>query len=267
MIDTRIQTAGGASLHGILQRAGVVLLRAIALCIAPLVLVGCMEGNRLAFAPPGEELSHPGLTRGRALTAVFGEGKLILAAPNGFCFDAQMEEHTSTGGFALLARCERLSAFGRLRANEGALLTATVGSVAEDTPTPSAEALRTAFTASRTAARVLETRRDTEIPLVKVHLDGHSAAGASGTHWRGAFVVRGHLVSVALYAPDGSSFLGEKGARLIREFMRATRNATQLAKVTTPASPGESAPLRSKRPLARTAPQSTTTQAAIAAKG
>ncbi|MCG7625763.1 hypothetical protein [Epibacterium sp. Ofav1-8] len=239
-----------------------------ALClvlVAPLLLAGCMQGNRLAFAPPGEDISRPGSGRGRALTAVFGDGQLILAAPSGFCFDAQMEKHTATGGFALLADCARLSTFGRFRGAEGAMLTATVGAVAANTPAPSAEALRAAFTTSRRTARVLETRSDRDLPLVKLHMDGHSAEGASGTHWRGAFVVHGHLVSVALYAPDGSTYLGEKGARLIREFVRASRNATRLAETTTPAAPGESAPEQTARPLSRpgnTAPVATASAAA-----
>jgi len=236
-------------------------------CLAlglPLLLLGCMEGNRLAFAPPGEDLSRPGGARGRALTAIFGDGQLILAAPSGFCFDAQMEQHTATGGFALLASCERMSTFGRFRGAEGAMLTATVGAVAADTPTPSADALRAAFTTSRNAARVLETRSDSDIPLVKLHLEDHSAEGASGTHWRGAFVVHGHLISVALYAPDGSGYLGEKGARLIREFMRASRNATRLAEATTPAAPGESAPVETTRPQARTAATAAEATSAVA---
>ncbi|NIZ14773.1 hypothetical protein HCZ87_15475 [Phaeobacter sp. HF9A] len=226
-------------------------LRRMLICAAPLVLLGCMEGNRLSFAPPGEQASRPASMHGRALTAVFGEGRLILAAPSGFCFDAQMEQHTAKGGFALLARCDKVSAFGGFRKSEGALLTATVGRVAENTPPPSAEALRSAFTKARKAARVLETRQTAEMPLLKLYLDDHHAEGASGTHWRGAFVVRGHLVSVALYAPDGSAYLGDQGARLITEFMHATRNATQLAEATTPAAPGEAAPDHTTRPRTR----------------
>ncbi|WP_068242974.1 hypothetical protein [Tritonibacter horizontis] len=245
---TRVGALGAQRARGPVRR----FLTRLALVLLPVVLVsGCMEGNRLAFAPAGEIQSRPGIGRGKALTAVFGEGTLVLAAPSGFCFDAQMEEHTTTGGFAMLARCDRLSAFGGFRTSEGAMLTATVGTVAENTPTPTAEALRSAFTASRTAARVLETRGDRDIPLVKLYLSDHSALGASGTHWRGAFVIRGHLVSVALYAPEGSSYLGEKGARLIQEFMRATRNATQLAEATTPADPGDAAPVETTRPRAR----------------
>ena len=220
--------------------------------LAPLLLAGCMQGNRLAFAPPGEDLSRPSSSRGRALTAVFGDGQLILAAPSGFCFDAQMEQHTGSGGFALLARCERMSSFGRFRSGDGAMLTATVGAVTADTPAPSADALRSAFTAARNPARVLEIRGGDDMPLIKLYMDGHSAEGASGTHWRGAFLVHGHMVSVALYAPEGSGYLGERGARLIREFMRATRNATLLAETTTPpAAPGAAAPQETARPRTR----------------
>lgn len=224
------------------------LRRCLLLLVLPLVLAGCMEGNRLAFAPPGQDIPHSGNGRGRALTAVFGDGQLILAAPSGFCFDAQMEQHTGSGGFALLARCERLGTFGRFRTGDGAMLTATVGAVAANTPPPSADALRSAFATSRSSARVLETRNDGGVPLVKLHLTGHSAEGASGTHWRGAFVVHGHLVSIALYAPDGSGYLGESGARLIREFVRATRNATHLAETSAPPASTDAAELAAAGP-------------------
>lgn len=237
-------------------------VRAVLALALPVMVAGCMEGNRLAFAPSDETASRPGLSRGRALTAVFGDGDLVLAAPSGFCFDAQMEEHTASGGFALMARCESLTALGRFRSGEGAMLTATVGSVALDTPAPSAEALKAAFTSSRAAARVLETRGDRDMPLIKLYLDGHSAQGASGTHWRGAFVVHGHLVSVALYAPEGSGYLGTKGARLMHEFMRASRNATQLAEVTTPEPTGTLAPAETRRPLSRNSLAGLTTVAA-----
>jgi hypothetical protein len=242
------------TLINILGASRALLLKALRLprlgllLLVPLALAGCMEGNRLAFAPPGESVSRPVDSRGRSLTAVFGDGQLILAAPSGFCFDAEMEQHTGSGGFALLARCEKMGPIGRLRGKDGAMLTATVGAVSADTPAPSTEALRSAFTEARSAARVLETRGDGDIPLIKLHMASHSAKGASGTHWRGAFLVHGHLVSVALYAPEGSGYLGERGARLIREFVQATRNATLLAET---AAPTETAPQRTLRPQDR----------------
>lgn len=217
--------------------------RAAALLGIVLSLGACMEGNRLAFAPTDTDSRSPSIGGGRALTAVFGNGDLVLAAPSGFCFDAQMETHTDQGGFALLARCERMSAFFGRRTEEGALLTATVGSIARGTPPPTTDALRSVFTSNRASARVLESRGEKDLSLVKMYLDGHNADGASGVHWRGAFVIGGHLVSVALYAPEGSSYLGDKGARLIREFLSVTRNATHIAQ-------GEPA----RRPAPGTAP-------------
>ncbi|WP_420004804.1 hypothetical protein [Arenibacterium sp. LLYu02] len=252
MTSFSIRTAGFSVQNTVLKAVQkAVRLRLAALLVLPFMVAGCMEGNRLAFAPADELGPRSSLSRGRALTAVFGDGDLVLAAPSGFCFDAQMEKHTDTGGFALMAHCDSLSALGRFRSGEGAMLTATVGSVALDTPAPSAEALQAAFTASRASARVLETRGDRDIPLIKLFLDDHTAEGASGTHWRGAFVVHGHLVSVALYAPEGSGYLGEKGARLIREFMRASRNATQLAEESAPKPAVTYAPSSTRRPLQR----------------
>ena len=232
----------------------------------PLVLACCMEGRQFAFAPT-PSAANDGQRGGffsRAkpvVTTTFGEGQLVLAAPNGFCFDAQMEQHTSKGGFALLARCERMRGARRLGRGEGVIVTASVGSVAANTATPSAAALHKAFTRARSDARLLEQREDAQIPLVKLHIQPDTTTpGASPTHWRGAFVQNSHMVAVALYAPTGSSYLGDRGAKLIRDFMRASRSATELAQLSRPtADPAGSSPRPRLRPQVQ---QSETTNAA-----
>lgn len=229
-----------------------------AAAILPLALACCMDGRQFAFAPQPGSLDGGGRTSlfgqsSRVLTTAFGDGQLILAAPTGFCFDAQMEQHTAKGGFALLARCDRMRSSRRLGRGEGVIVTASVGAVAASTATPSADALHKAFTAARSDARLLEQRDDTQIPLVKLHMQPDTTTpGASPTHWRGAFVQNSHMVAVALYAPAGSSYLGDRGAKLIRDFMRASRSATDLARASRPTEdPANSAPRPQLRPSLR----------------
>lgn len=239
----------------------------IAGLMMPLVLSSCMEGQTFAFAPESSTIKSGkrGGFFGRTnpvVTTAFGEGQLVLAAPNGFCFDSQMEQHTAKGGFALLARCDRMRGARRLGRGEGVIVTASVGSVGANTATPSATALHKAFTRARSDARLLEQREDAQIPLVKLHMQPDTTTpGASPTHWRGAFVQNNHMVAVALYAPTGSSYLGDRGAKLIRDFMRASRSATELAQISTPtADPAESSPRPRLRPDLQ---QSETTSAAV----
>lgn len=212
------------------------------LLVAGLFVTGCMSGGQLAFAPADGGLSRD-QSNARKSTAAFDKGAVVLAAPSGFCFDPQMEQQIGEGGFAMLARCDRLRGRGR-RLSPAALITATVGgpvttesaadgTIAEMTP-PSAQSLHQAAARARSDVQLLETRNDRQLPLVKLQMTpDDSLPGASGTHWRGVFVVDGHLVVVALYAPKGSPYLGDRGARLIREFGRASRTATQLNQGTT----------------------------------
>ena len=48
--------------------------------------------------------------------------------------------------------------------------------------------------------------------------DGGEAVldGGDPRYWRGAFVQNGHLVGLALYAPDGSALTGRQGADMLR---------------------------------------------------
>jgi hypothetical protein len=239
---------------------------ALAALMMPLVLSSCMGGQTFAFAPEtstAKSGKHGGFF-GRStpiVTTTFGEGQLVLAAPNGFCFDSQMEQHTSAGGFALLTRCDRMRGARRLGRGAGVILTASVGSVATNTAVPSAAALHKAFARAHSNVLLLERHEDAQMPLVKLHMQpAPTTPGASPTHWRGAFVQNSHMVAVALYAPTGSHYLGNHGAELIRDFIRASRSATELAQISTPASDSAgSAPRPRLRPDLQ---QSETTSAA-----
>ena len=145
-------------------------------------------------------------------------GSLRLAAPRGFCIDARSSSASAQGGFALLVPCGRGWQLGR----KGAVLTAAAGPAAADATAPDAEDIAAMFA----RAEVLERREDGPLPLVRLKYPGHTAKGASPVHWRGAFVIEGHLVALALYAPAGSPALGPRGARLLEELTTATLAAS-----------------------------------------
>lgn len=148
-------------------------------------------------------------------------GSLRLAAPQGFCVEPGSSSSTASGGFALLVPCGGSWQPGR----KGAVLTAAVGPAAPGVEAPSARDIAAMFP----GAELQEARDRGPLPLVRLNHPGHTAKGASPVHWRGAFVLEGHLVALALYAPEGSRTLGPRGAGLLEALARATRAATAAA--------------------------------------
>lgn len=148
---------------------------------------------------------------------------VILAAPAGYCFDPKMLRRDAADGFALLPRCDRLG-LGGIFASFGssAVITVTLGRMAPGDDHPSASDVA----ASVPGAHVLDERQEGSLPLVKLDMAGHGARGASPEHWRGAFVLDGHAILLALYAPDKSPLLGARGAELLEQMARRTQAAS-----------------------------------------
>ncbi|WP_293574667.1 hypothetical protein [Phaeobacter sp.] len=168
----------------------------------------------------------------------FAEGSIHLVPPAGFCIDPQMTGHRSEGGFAILVPCNSLSlddaaeqSFAeRQRASRNrALITVAVGPA--DAPT--AALTGDEILANAPGAKLLQTREDLMLPLVKLDMPSHRARGASPTHWRGAFVLNEQLVAVALYAPQRSRNLGNRGAMLLNELTAKTLEASVTADLPT----------------------------------
>ncbi|MFW8633442.1 hypothetical protein [Cribrihabitans pelagius] len=153
-------------------------------------------------------------------------GSLRLAPPQGFCVEPRSSSATASGGFALLVPCGRNWQPGR----KGAVLTAAAGPAAPGTEAPSARDIAAMFP----GAELQASRTRGPLPLVRLKHPAYTAKGASPVHWRGAFVMEGYLVALALYAPEGSRALGPRGAELLEELTRAT-----LAASAEPAPQGE----------------------------
>ena len=58
-------------------------------------------------------------------------------------------------------------------------------------------------------------------------------------YWRGAFVENGHLIGLALYAPEGSRLVGGDGAEMLsRVHRQIMRLSPELASASSAAAPG-----------------------------
>ncbi|KIC35893.1 hypothetical protein RA26_16175 [Leisingera sp. ANG-M7] len=182
----------------------------------------------------------------------FGGGDVLLAAPGAYCFDRRSSQTDKDGGFALLAHCSRMGRQNWFGARKSAVLTASIGPAKPAAAAPQAADIAAMFP----DAKVLETREDQLLPLVKLEFPGAVADSASPVHWRGAFVLDRHLVALALYAPEGSRALGGHGAALLNEMTHRTLEASTLPSLETaavPPRPVSAAPAPGLRPQPRPA--------------
>ncbi|WP_241479055.1 hypothetical protein [Leisingera sp. ANG-M1] len=154
----------------------------------------------------------------------FANGDVLLAAPESYCFDRRSSTADDKGGFALMAMCNRLDRRNWFGTRKAAVLTASIGPAAQDAAAPQAKDIVAMFP----DAKLLETREDQLLPLVKLEVPGAVAEGASPVHWRGAFVLDRHLVALALYAPEGSHALGSQGAALLNEVTHRSLEVSTL---------------------------------------
>lgn len=139
-------------------------------------------------------------------------GAIAIAGPAGYCIDRQTWRDDGESGFVLIAPCTHTDGSD---AREGAVaplvVSVTVGppGAAADLPEPAALA---------ELAGMPLIAGQTRDGLVLVHLsDGGRSAIPDGDarHWRGAFLQKGHLLGLALYAPEGSALADAEGAAFL----------------------------------------------------
>lgn len=200
--------------------------------IAVLALAGCSTTGELSFASRSAELgrsSQTGLKEIR-LNANLDAAPVVLAAPEGFCFDQRSLERSDSGAFALLVRCdslnplERRTLFRRSRAGDPALITATISGALDTPPMADLDLLLSAFS----EAQVISKHPDDLLPLAKLELAAAAVPGSSSTQWRGALALNDRLVALALYAPADSEYLGSAGAALLRDMARQSHARSRV---------------------------------------
>ena len=118
-------------------------------------------------------------------------------------------------GFAVIASCEVLSGGAIGAPVDPVILTVTVTPAAQGgTLLPDALALA----AAQAPARVLERVEARGLTLVHLGSGGDAISrGGDPRHWRGALLVNGHLVMLALYTGRDSPLAGSSGQVLMRQ--------------------------------------------------
>ena len=150
------------------------------------------------------------------------EGDVVVAGPRGYCVDPATVRSERARGFAMLASCARLSASGTGPSVPPVLATVTVGPRSRDAVLPEAETL-----ARLADAPLLASRASGDLVLAQLGAGGRTfLEDGDRRYWRGAFVLNGRLVSLALYAPEGSAFAGAQGGPFLQDIARSVRAAT-----------------------------------------
>lgn len=227
-------------------------LRTIAGLLCAGLAAGCSDlrlpegGSGLAFS--GTAVRQPQEQAG------FARGSVVLVPPKGFCIDQSGIRRTGSEGFAMMARCDALGVRGFFGNRSPAVITAAIGAQPDGARVPTAADL------SRIAgeAHVQEVRTDLLLPLVRLQGAEGALPGAAAVHWRGALVLDGHILSLALYAPEGSPGLDSQGAMLLNDLARRTLEASAVQAAGTEAAPARPAapePARSGQLRPRTRPQ------------
>jgi hypothetical protein len=160
--------------------------------------------------------------------AVLLEGRIIVPAPQGYCVDQDSLQDHKQSGFVLIAGCDGLMGLPSGTMIEPAILTVAARSLDQpvDEPLDVAAALD--------KADVLERRKHGGLTLL--HLQSPEAVpdDSAPEHWRGAMVVNGAIVSVAIYG--NGSIADEAGAELLQVLARQIQEASGPELTSTPPS-------------------------------
>lgn len=155
--------------------------------------------------------------------AVLAGGKVVVQGPRGYCVDPATLRRGFGGGFALIAACNSLS--GELSGAdvEPVVMTVQVQSGLTRKEAPSAATMARALAPERALEKV-----DGDA-LSLVHMAGGGDRGlpmGDPKYWRGAMMINGYLVGLAVYAPKGSALAGKKGKRMIVSLAENLREAS-----------------------------------------
>ena len=187
---------------------------------AMLLVGGCAETGGFSFAAPdaaGETRMTDNMQR-----ASFADGEVLLVPPQGYCIDPGSIRRGPDNGFALMARCDRFGISGFFGMRRLVLLSVTVSNRKRETP-PSLKGLEEVAS----GARVIAHRSAPDLPMIRLEGANSAFADPDSKHWRGAFLVNGHLVALGLYSGDKSTSGSASETRLLQELARKTLKASQ----------------------------------------
>ncbi|WP_207768696.1 hypothetical protein [Pelagivirga sediminicola] len=175
-----------------------------------LFLAACMGGAGLA---PGGDGKPPKPVQRIA----FYGGDVIVAGPPGYCVDPKSVQRRGGSGFALMASCGHL---GTATAGDVPAAVITVSVLPRDARArmPSAREIAGPWVNVGVAQQV----DGDGIALIQVERGGDSLLPAGDPrHWRGAMLINGHLIGLAIYGDAGAKVSGDAGKALLLDTAKA----------------------------------------------
>lgn len=142
-------------------------------------------------------------------TILLAGGDVVLNPPSGYCVDTgNSRDNGVEGGFALLSSCPSLLG----KSASPAVITVSVG------PEVGISSISlSAFEDALGNPAILSSEESTELALLHLAKGGEmTLPGGDPRHWRAVRVVSGRLVSMALYAPEGTAQAEGRGRTLIK---------------------------------------------------
>ncbi|HEY9037521.1 MAG TPA: hypothetical protein VIN05_01065 [Roseovarius sp.] len=185
------------------------ILRAAMVAALILPLAACLGGGG-ATGPAAK-------TETGQRSAAFFRGDVIVTGPPGYCVDPKSVQRRAGSGFALMASCGHLSA-----AASGyvppAVITASVLPRDPDAQMPTAVQLAGPWG----DVGVTEQIDADGIALIQVARGGNTLLPAGDPrHWRGAMLVNGHMIGLAIYGDPGANLAGDAGRMLLVDTAKA----------------------------------------------
>lgn len=149
-------------------------------------------------------------------------GDIVVRGPDGYCVDPASHRQNSGSTLVFIGSCEALTGKAGTRV-EAALMTVTVTPRRPRTSQPTASGIAAALSPKA----VLEQIDEDGIAMVHFNAGGDAALpGGDPRYWRAGMALGGHLLSLAVYGPDGSRIAGPGGQSLLRALASEIRSAS-----------------------------------------
>ncbi len=203
------------------------LLRVMALA-ATLPLAGCISpitGGTAQFAQSGGDDQNPQPRKALRRTSLV-RGAVIVQGPRGYCIDAEsLTSGGVSGGFALLASCESLLGKPADAPVDPAIMTVTVLPFSPRPIQPRAHEMAKALAPHH----VLDQINGDGLTIVHLATGGTEiSSGVDPKHWRGAMLINGHMIGLAVYAPKGSALSDAAGLEVLIGLAEVLREASPV---------------------------------------
>ncbi|WP_196222798.1 hypothetical protein [Pseudooceanicola algae] len=184
------------------------------------LLAGCAEApqgdDSLGFVSSGQKSGGSGV----AAVGLVG-GNVVVKGPRGYCVERDSIRNGDGSAFAMLARCDLLSGLSSSRAALG-VLTVTIAPF-EGADLPDVQELARDFG----SGSVIEVAQRSDVRMLHLASGGDRLVEAADPRqWRGAFLINGHVVSMAAYGPQQGSVAGRGGLKLMLDLAEAIRKAS-----------------------------------------